>query len=193
MFSRRWENDDNRKTKNDEDDGNDVGNDAPALAGPDHSLTTDEVDISEEFMEGSFIESSSAVTAKDIESQQLPLSNDKDDHQAGSFARSTDTTTTEQSSTVKFYGAKTPGFKYEDYDVREYTKTISHNEETELIDVVEEQCSAMLVEQRQREKNHSRVRLPSSSSSAPRSPPCSSILPMRLLILKRCSSMQCPA
>ena len=137
MFSRRWENDDNRKTKNDEDDGNDVGNDAPALAGPDHSLTTDEVDISEEFMEGSFIESSSTVTAKDIESQQLPLSNDKDDHQAGGFARSTDTTTTEQSSTVKFYGAKTTGFKYEDYDVREYAKTISHNEETELIDVVD--------------------------------------------------------
>ncbi len=37
----------------------------------------------------------------------------------------------------KFYGAQTHGFKYEDYDVKQYAKTISHNEETELIDIVD--------------------------------------------------------
>ena len=37
----------------------------------------------------------------------------------------------------KFYGAQTHGFKYENYDVKQYAKTISHNEETELIDIVD--------------------------------------------------------
>lgn len=39
--------------------------------------------------------------------------------------------------TQKFYGAKTHGFKYENYDVKQYAKTISHSEETELIDIVD--------------------------------------------------------
>jgi len=37
----------------------------------------------------------------------------------------------------KFYGAQTHGFKYENYDVKQYAKTISHNEETELMDIVD--------------------------------------------------------
>lgn len=37
----------------------------------------------------------------------------------------------------KFYGAQTHGFKYENYDVKQYAKTISHNEETEIIDIVD--------------------------------------------------------
>ena len=37
----------------------------------------------------------------------------------------------------KFYGAQTHGFKYENYDVKQYAKTISHDEETELIDIVD--------------------------------------------------------
>ena len=56
-------------------------------------------------------------------------------------------------------------------ETKEETKEekVSEEEENdhwmELIDVVEEQCSAMLVKQRQREKNQPRVRLPSSSFS----------------------------
>jgi len=38
---------------------------------------------------------------------------------------------------AKFYGAQTHGFKYEKYDVKQYAKTISHDEETELIDIVD--------------------------------------------------------
>jgi hypothetical protein len=37
----------------------------------------------------------------------------------------------------KFYGAQTHGFKYQNYDVKQYAKTISHNEENELIDIVD--------------------------------------------------------
>jgi len=37
----------------------------------------------------------------------------------------------------KFYGAQTHGFNYQNYDVKHYAKTISHNEENELVDIVD--------------------------------------------------------
>jgi len=92
--------------------------------------------ISEEFEEGSFINSDSTG---DIETQGAPTtfkgkkndqkSNSNNDRDVASAAGS--------NASGKFCGALTHGFKYENYDVKQYAKTISHNEETELIDIVD--------------------------------------------------------
>jgi hypothetical protein len=136
-----------RKDNDDDEQMKDNIDDNIVEGGP--SSVNNEMRISEEFMEGSFIEAKSDdedSTNEDIESQllQLPLSCSSSGGENQGLLSSTDNMTGQHpgasTTTIgggKFYGAKTTGFKYEDYDVREYAKTISHHEETELIDVVD--------------------------------------------------------
>ena len=125
VFGGGWRKDEAAYIDDDDDDDDDAEND-----------NDNTIEISEEFVEGSFIEAGVGDIEMQASSEQALVV-------PADISTSTDSSyylpseDNKEVSGGKFYGATSNGFKYENYDVKQYAKTISHSEETELIDIVD--------------------------------------------------------